>query len=380
VPSLVAWLVVKQSSSPYIDAKLLAVLSPALLLASALGVGALWAVSRRVEAAVAALVLVGAVGLSDVLAYRQAQPAPLDRLLELRELGERFEGDELLLVNEPEEYAKYFARDARPYVPYDGLSPFVQPLRVERPLALPGQESRTNLALPVYTLDELELAFVTRFPRIAIRRSPAESRPPAGYERVFSGDWYEVWEQTGEPPREHVAFGHPRRNPYRAASTPSCRRLRQLGPGLVGAVRPEAVLFDISAQAELPDGWKRAPGVPLSLDAQGGGSVSASARTGAGPHRAWIRGNLFRGSDVLVDGELVGVARATQGPEQWVDLGLVELDAGEHTVDVRRPRRSLDPGDARSDVFGPVVLVPDAEPRLASAGLCGRPLDWVAAR
>ena len=371
-----AWFAVKWSASPYIDAKLLAVLSPAVLLAAALGVVALWTASRRLEAAAAGLVLVAAVGLSDVLAYRHAQPAPLDRLLELRDVGEEFAGDELMLVNEYEDYAKYFARDAEPYVPYDGLSPLVVPRRPEA-----RRKEGERILLPaVYTLDELRHGFVTKFPRILVRRSPAESRPPAGYERVFAGRWYELWERQGTTPATHLPLARPSKDPWSAARVPACSRLRSLGGELTAVERPEAVLFDISAQRDLPPGWKRAPDVRLALDAYTGGSVSAKARTLGGPHRIWIQGSLYRGSTILLDGEVVGVAKATQGPEQWIEVGTADLDPGIHTAELRRPRRSLDPGDARSDVFGPIVAVPETPQSVVTApaqDLCGKSLDWL---
>ena len=55
----------------------------------------------------------GAVLWSDALAYHEVQLAPVDRLQALEDIGERYEGKGLMLVNDFEQFAKYFMRDAR---------------------------------------------------------------------------------------------------------------------------------------------------------------------------------------------------------------------------------------------------------------------------
>ena len=378
LPSLTAWVVVSPRASPYIDAKLLAVLSPAVVLFSCLGVAALWQRRARLEAAGAALVLAGALAVSDVLAYRFAAPAPMDRLQELAEIADRFRGRGQLLVNEWEEYAKHFAREAQAVNPYETFTPAVAEFRG-------GDRPRFGNA---YTLDDLTFEFVNRFDLIAVRRSPAESRPPASYSRVFAGRYYEVWGRTGPPaavahePFGTAAAGGPL---VSAAGVPDCGLLARLAADhdLVGAVRPQAVVFDIARDGPLPAGWVRDPGVPGALNARRGGSVSAEGVTGSGRHRAWVKGRIFRATEVRVDGRPVGVVKDANGPNQWLDAGTIDLRAGSHRVELLRPARSLAPGGGRMDIVGPVVLVEDRDPELVRAPsgnagrLCGRPLDWV---
>lgn len=373
LPSLVAFAVVAPGGSPYVDAKLLAVLSPGLLLFAALGVAALWRERTRVEAALAGAVLAGAVAYSDALAYRVALPAPMDRLTELEEIGERFAGEGPLLVNEFEEYAKHFARRARTFAPYDGLTP--APARLREPRPLHGF---------AYTLDELTTGFVLQYPLLALRRSPAESRPPAQYELAWRGRWYEVWRRPGPVVAvEHLPLGAPPVDPLSASSVPECRVLvRFAGRGvLTAALRPVPAYADLAASKPLPPAWSvTAPG---TLQATKGGTVGGTARTQAGRHRVWIKGRFHRRSEIAVDGRAVGTVKHLNGPNQWIDAGVVELSAGEHRVELRRPRGSLAPGDGQADRIGPLALVPEVEERVVriapgrSRRLCGEALDWV---
>jgi hypothetical protein len=376
LPSLAAWLAVSPSGSPYVDAKLLAVLSPAVLLLACAGVGALWDGRTRALAGGAALLLAGGVAVSDALAYRVATLAPVDRLDELTRIGERFDGQGALLVNEFEEYAKHFARHARPFTVYEAWTPLGAQLR----------DPARPVYAHAYTLDELTLGFVTRFRLIALRRSPAESRPPVGYARVWRGRFYEVWRRTGAVEASaHVPFGFPREDPVSAASVPPCARLRRLARSgdLVAALRPEGVAFDFAANPDLPPGWRLKPDSPMTFLASFGGSVAAEARTGAGRHRVWLKGRVYRDDRVFIDGRPLGVVRHVNGPNQWIDAGTIDLQAGGHRAELRRPTGSLAPSDAQADELGPLVVVPEQPARLVrvrgrDAGrLCGRPLDWV---
>ena len=244
VPPAVAWLVVSGRSSPYIDAKLLAVLSPAMLLFSALGIAALW--RRRVIAVPLAALLAAAVLYGDGAAYRVALTAPIDKLEELGELGDRYEGQGLVLLNEFEEYAKHFARRSQVNPPYEAWTPAPAGLREPGPIF--------GVA---YTLDDLDVAYVLRFPLVALRRSPSEARPPADYELDWRGRWYEVWRRTSAQPLvQHVPLDRRAPVPWSATTVPDCAQIEALGAAnpLVAAEAPGPVLFDIGA-GELPAGW-----------------------------------------------------------------------------------------------------------------------------
>jgi hypothetical protein len=297
-----------------------------------------------------------------------ARTAPMDRLQELSNIGERFDGQGPLLVNEFEEYAKHFARDAQPISPYETWTPAGAKLR--RP--------RDPIYSHAYDLDQLTTEYVERWPLLAVRRSPAESRPPSNYERVWSGRFYEVWRRKDPAPAAHEPLGHP---PLDALATPACADLRKLAghaPAVV-ATRPRPLLVDLGS-GSLPSGWRRGH---TELLTQVSGTVSGSATTGSGRHELWVKGTLVRRSELLVDGRAVGTAKHVNGPNQWIDVGPVDLRAGRHTVELRRPEGSLAPGDKGVDEIGPAALVPAGAGQLVSApagrpdALCGRPLDWL---
>ena len=64
-----------------------------------------------------------------------------------------------------------------------------------------------------------------QFKLIVRRRSPSNSRPPASFRRVYEGDWYEVWENTGrDEASEHLSVGA-LQDP---AAVPHCRDIRAL--------------------------------------------------------------------------------------------------------------------------------------------------------
>ena len=378
IPAGLAWVLVSGRSSPYIDAKLLCVLSPAVLLFAALGVAALRRLAPGVLrhlAVPAALLLVGGALAGNALAYRIALHAPMDRLDELTELGERYEGQGQLMLNEFEEYAKHFARRAQVVPPYEAWTTATPRLRE------PG-----GIFGLAYTLDELEQSYILFWDLIATRRSPAEARPPAGFELDWRGRYYEVWRRKERPNvAEHVPLGQRATRYWAAASVPDCARVRALSRRgeIVAVERPSAVLFDISQGGDLPPGWNYDGADAYGIVARGAGTVRGRATTGAGMHTVWIRGRSFRDDEVRIDGRRVGIARHLNGPNQWIEVGRVELAAGMHTAELRRPEGSLAPGDRQPDSLGPIVLVPDGEPRELRVArgegerLCGRTLDWL---
>ena len=364
VPVLAAWAITAPVSSPYIDAKLLAVLSPAILLAAGC---ALIAWAGRRAGVVAAAVLGTALLASNALAYRIALVAPQDRLDELAEIDERFAGQGPLLVNEYEEYTKHFMRESRGSDPYEGWSAGRAQLR----------DPSLPIARQAYDLDALTDEFVQRWPLIAVRRSPVASRPPSNFERAFSGDYYEVWRRTGPAPAEHIPLG---RGALEAAAPLDCDALPAGEGRLVAALRPPVLIVPLHGIRPLPPGWHR-DHETRTLTTNKGGSITTTF-SGSGRVRIWIRGRTFRDLQLRIDGQSVGTARHLNGPNQWIEVGMAELrGGGTHRLEIVRPTRSLGPGDGQSDVIGPVALVPDVAPRLVEGAevrrSCGAPADWI---
>lgn len=374
VPPAVAWLVVSGRSSPYIDAKLLAVLSPAMLLFSALGLAAIWSSRLRLLAVPLAAVLLAAAVYGDAAAYRLALTAPIDRLEELSDVGDRYEGQGLVLLNEFEEYAKHFGRHSEMNPPYEVWTAAPAVLRTPGPTF--------GLA---YTLDDLDFGYIRRFGVIVLRRSPAEARPPDGYELDFRGHWYEAWVKQEEPPvAQHVPLDKRAPVPWSATAVPDCSEVRKLGRAnaLVAPERPAPVLFDIANEG-LPFSWRPDGVDQFGVIASGPGTLHANTSTPAGTYTVWLRGRSFRDDEISVDGRRVGVAHEINGPQTWTLVGHVTLASGGHTVTLHRPGRALGPGGKQSDSIGPVVLVADRATRLVrtdpgkGAELCGRELDWI---
>ena len=157
--------------SPYAQGKLLAIASPAVVLVALLALAlARGEVARRALSVLATAVgaaLVLAVVASDLIAYGYDRVAPTTRMEAISQTGDHFAGQGLVLWNEFEEYAKYFAHAARISVPFEALTPQQVVLRSPVPSTATISTS-TRL-----------LSFVERYPIIVTRRSPAASRPPA---------------------------------------------------------------------------------------------------------------------------------------------------------------------------------------------------------
>ena len=373
VASFAVWLLVP--AGIYIEAKLLAILAPALVLAAVAGCAALAARGLRIEGLLAAAVLAGGILVSDAMAYHGLYLAPKDRLAELEAIGERYAGRGPTMLDEFEEYGKHFLRDADVYVPFDGY---------------PGKVAEFRAPGPSYAswrdVDDMTLGYLQQFKLIVRRRSPANSRPPAAYRRVYNGRYYEVWEDTGRARAgEHLSLG----SPEDPAARPRCRDVRVLarragdGAALVVARRPQPVVLPAYQMAG-PPYWGMDP-TSHRVAAVGPGELTKSFTAPTGRYRVWVRGTFGRGSDVIVDGRRVGHVEYIQPPGQYSLAGETELRDGNHRVVVRRGGGNLLPGNGRDEGYDAVVLDPVAEPELErvppsdAESLCGRRVDWIEA-
>jgi hypothetical protein len=371
-------------SSPWVEAKALAIASPAVVLLAVLGASLLAETRRlRVVGFVALAAIAGGVLWSNWLAYRDVKLAPRDRLAELVTIGHRFAGDGPTLINEYEPYgARYFLRKLDPEAPAE-LRRRVVPLRT-------GQGLGKNEWAPV---DEFLLEPVLLYRTIVVRRSPAESRPPAEYRLRFSGRYYDVW-QRDVPARTRVLpysiFG----DNQNAGAPPPCGLVRQLaasarkeGASLAAAVRAPAVIGDLS-NASRPPGWPTTTGPPAQSYPRGAGAaVLGMTVPTTGDYDVWVQGSFARGIEVSVDGERVGGnardERSFSG--QWINFGVRRLEAGRHEVELRYPGGSAAPGTGQQpETIGPVALQPRSpRPELLhvspenAQSLCKKPLDWL---
>ncbi len=358
VPALVAYLVTSPSSSPYIDAKLLMVLSPAVIAAAVFGLASL---PRAPGLALAALLGVALLA-SDALAYRMALPAPMSRLNELARIDSLYADKGPLLVNEYEEYVKHFMRHSPGSEPYETWTG--------------GRAQMRDPSLPVggheYDLNQLTTAFVERWRYIVLRRSPLASRPPSNYDRVWGGRWYEVWQRVRPAPVEHQPLNGP-------LDCSSLTRLARRGT-VVAALRPASLAIPL--RGALPAGWYRYGPDPSMLEIHKGGVLPLGRVTlPRGRVTLWLRGRVVRHDSIVVGRQSFAVPRMIQRVDEWVRVGSLVAGSSPVAVELRRPRRSLRPGDAQPDVVGPLVAVADGAPSLVRGAAvrraCGHDADWI---
>jgi len=353
------------AGSPWIGAKALAIASPALPFAAALGAAGL----RRGGGWVAALLLAAlAAGVlwSNALAYRDVSLAPRDQLAELEAIGARIAGRGPALMTEYQPYGvRHFLRAAAP----EGASELrrhLVPLRGGG--ALPKGASADT--------DRFRLRALLRYRTLVLRRSPAQSRPPSPYRLAWRGRYYEVWER---PPRypgrvaAHLGLG----SALDPGAVPRCgslgRLARRAGPG--------GHLLAVPRRATIA--------ARLSPPAEPGSAASATVRVArAGRYEAWLAGSVRSLARLSVDGEPAGSARhQLENRGEYVELARVRLAPGVHALRLALGGADLHPGSGEPPVSGPLVLSrQDAAgtrvlrvPASRWRALCGRRLDWAEA-
>ena len=366
------------------------------------GAGAVFERGRRVEATVLAAAIAGGVIWSNALAYHQVWLAPRGHLTELDTIGKRFAGQGPTLMTEYQPYGvRHFLRRMDP----EGAS--------ERRTRLVPLVNGSGLDKGSYAnLDGFQPAALLVYRTMVLRRSPVESRPPAPYQLVWVGRFYEVWQRPAPGSKQrlrlppgvpgHIArrvhlLGHlPLSSGEQAVAVPPCRNLLRLAHiaqkagGLVAAVpRAPALIVDLSGTS-LPSGWQ-----PDSVNAatvpQGSGSLQADVNVPSpGRYGVWLGGS-FRGRvRIAVDGRAVGSLRdqLNWSNQFFTPFGDLSLARGSHRVELDYQVSKLRPGEGAGEPFsmGPLVLgtttanVPVTYIRPAKVrSLCGRSLDWAEA-
>jgi hypothetical protein len=393
-------LVVFPRVSPYAQGKLLAMCSPLVVLAGVAGLLCLgprpgglagrasdapegagsWASGRRWGAL--GLVLAAGVTLailaSDLLAYNHDRVAPTARMEAISQVGDHFAGRGLVLWNEFEEYAKYFARAAKISVPFEALTP--QQVELRNPTYFYGH---------YFDLDEELLSFVEKYPIIVTRRSPAASRPPANYKLVYENSYYLGWERTAKP---EVLSHLPLQQLYSPTFPVQCPKLAAMvataphGTHLIVAERPEPVSYEPQPNPKRPARWPPDPAQAGSVFTAGPGRIEGELDvTHPGDYRVWVQGDFPRPLHVSVDGREVGTVSGSNTPGQWLQAATLHLSAGRHLVEVEKSpgRDHLGPGEWAVGTFGAVALQSETPERMATLplsswhSLCDREADWV---
>ncbi len=369
-------LALSPAASPYIDGKLMMVSTPGVVFMAAFGALSAVTVARtpvRLLGAAGLLVVAVGVLVSDLYGYRDTRLAPAARVEAMKQVAGAADGKGLYLLNEWEEYGKYFMRAARVNAASEAEA--LRPVRLRRPAPIFGR---------YFDLDLQTLPYVEGFRGVIMRRSPVASRPPAGFRLSYTNHYYELWKRD---PRVRVRAHLPLGGADRAADVPDCSRVRALARGarpgdrLVAARRaPVARLSPLLARR--PRAWPPSPETTGAVTPTGAGTVEGTLGA-EGRRRVWLKMTGGRAVHVLVDGREVGAAREVNTPDQWVDMGTVELGAGSHRIEMRRGSVSWRPGDAYLGSIGSVALQGTGPGALVATSarrpdrLCGRAWDWV---
>lgn len=331
--------------------------------------------------ALGAILAVG-VGLailaSDLLAYNHDRVAPTAQMEAIRQTGDHFAGRGLVLWNEFQEFAKYFARAAKISVPFETLTP--QQVQLRSPTYFYGH---------YFDLDQELLSFVESYPIVVTRRSPAASRPPANYKLVYENPYYLGWERTSKPDvLEHL----PLQQLYSPSLPIECSALAPIvakaphGSHLVVAYAPENHWYEPQSNPNRPVGWPPDPVQAGSVFTSSPGHIEGQLTLKrAGSYRVWVQGDFPRPLHVSVDGHEVGTVSGSNTPGQWLQAAVVQLPAGTHTVAVEKApgRDHLGPGEWAVGMLGAVALQSEAPERMVSLplsswhSLCGKEADWL---
>jgi hypothetical protein len=388
-------------STPWVIGKALAISSPALLTCALAGGGLLWA-RRRALGGIVLLVLAGGVVWSNALAYHDALLAPRARLAELQHIGGLLAGRGPTFVSAYEIYAdRHFLRAGAPVAPAEYRS-------VDLPLRDGALLTKSAWA----DLDSFAVSTLLPYRSIVTPRSPAESRPPSVYRRVYAGRYYELWQRPARPSSRillHVPLGESNRLPYCGAASnlparplcsanpvavPPCTELQRLaafaagrGARIVAYERPEPIVAR-GDQTLWPARWLHEPGSRTLRPDAPGTAVTHIRVNGNQRYVLWLGGSFARGLQVAIDG-----GKPTTVKDElaifggYAPVAVSSLSPGVHTIALTYPHANLTPGsgDNASTELTSIVLQPLDSPRtrlvsVAPAGareLCGRSLDWV---
>jgi hypothetical protein len=257
---------------------------------------------------------------------------------------------------------------------------------------IPLRSGRVLNKLEVTDIDNFQLDAVLVYRTLVLRRSPVASRPPADYQLVESGRYYEVWQRPDTAATsivEHLPLG----SPLDPVAVPRCgsvlRLARLAGPNgrLATVERPAPIVVGISG-ITFPATWHAND--PATVTPSTPGTVETIVRTPvAARYSVWVGGAFRREVQASIDGRLIWQGRNDLSHTgEYVPTGDVALSRGAHMFGLRYGKADLHPGSggdgfplgpialARSTAVAPVTYVSPSHAR----SLCGRRLDWIEAR
>jgi hypothetical protein len=355
---------------PYADAKVLAIMSPAVLLLVVLGALVLWHGRWRALSLIASAAITLAVLGSSAMAYHDVSLTPYDRYTELLKLDERLAGRGPVVSNEYDEFGKYFLRRAPGYTQPEWPHGYRHAPYHPNALADPKRKPSEKTPLDV---DDLRLDYLESVPYLIWRRSPTASRPPANFRLERSGEFYELWRRTDTPRVvAHKPLGPDVLRSAAEVSREEARawaaRARRLGGRIAYVERPRLSGFYISHHPRPPT-WEGFGNFPEGLVPAGPGHINSPVRIPrTGRYVVWFEGSFARRLVVSVDGRRLAATTTHGGlnnPGAYLRLGTRRLTRGAHGVEVVQGGGNLKPGSGgyRSSLrhVGPIFFQPAAD-------------------
>lgn len=356
-----------QRGGPYADAKVLAIMSPAVLLLVVLGALVLWRGRWRALSLVATAAVTLAVLGSSAMAYHDVSLTPYDRYSELLKIDRQLAGRGPVVSNEYDEFGKYFLRRAPGYTQPEWPHGYRHAPYHPNALADPKRKPSEKTPLDV---DDLRLDYLESVPYLLWRRSPTASRPPANFRLERSGEFYELWRRTATP----RVVAHKPLGPdvlrsgaevTRAEARDWAARARRMGGRIAYVVRPRLTGFYISHHPRPPT-WEGFGNFPYGLVPAGPGHINAPVRIPrTGRYVVWFEGSFARRLVVSVDGRRLAATTTHGGlnnPGAYLRLGTRRLTRGAHGVQVLQGGGNLKPGNGgyRSSLrhIGPILFQP----------------------
>ena len=365
--------------SPWVDAKVMAIVSPVVLaLAVALAMSAIAGSERPSRRSGAALlaVLVLSAAWSTVAVARDVYAAPRERFTELERLGDELAGEGPTLVLDFEVYAnRYFLRRADAEGATD--------LRYRRVSRRDGQVFPER---SVAEIDDVAVGDLWEYRTVVRRRSPVASRPPTGFELVHAGESWEAWQRPvgAPPPRARLPLG----DGDDPTGEVGCGSISALAatPGatrLVAAPRAAPLVVPVDGTSA-PPSWRTRSGLSASVDGVASTEVWIEE---AGSYRVWVGGGVLGRLDVRIDGRPAGAAtHELAHAGQWLRFDAMELEEGPHEVELRYSNRLRSGTGFPAPILGPIALTPEEPHELVAVAvashrdLCdGRTYDWIEA-
>ncbi|MEY2567132.1 MAG: hypothetical protein QOE35_1661 [Actinomycetota bacterium] len=365
--------------SPWIDAKALALVAPAVLGGAALFTVLLRDADdglTRTLGTIALVAIVAGTAWSSILAGANVYVAPRSSFTELRALAAEIGSGGPTLVLDDEIYAnRYFLREADA----DGATDVgYRPVRRRDGSTFPPHAS--------VDVDDVAPQDLARYRTLVRRRSPVASRPPADFRRTTASNSWEVWtrQPTGARTLLHVPLG----GSFRPAAQPDCTTVARVAAtagasALVAALAPRTMLVPLRP-SQVPTGWTKEGGTAP----EGDGTVRLQVRVQhGGTYRLWVAGAVLGTLRLDVDEHPAGQHRhELSHAGQWMAFDVVRLAPGPHRLTLRYRESALRQPGFPVNFIGPVALAPTDTARLVTVPvdqyrtLCdGRVLDWIEA-